>query len=110
MKFLQLNFLILCIWLGSALNINAQTVATDRIAEGSSKGTDHDERQSTLNLSRDLVRLGIASQNLVPDNPNLDARPLFQAALKYVAQHHTSILTVDHGSYYFLTSENAETY
>jgi len=31
----------------------------------------------TLNLSRDLVALGIAAQNLVPNNPALDARPLF---------------------------------
>jgi hypothetical protein len=30
-----------------------------------------------LNMSHDLVPLGIASQNLMPNNPSLDARPLF---------------------------------
>ena len=67
-------------------------------------------QHSTLNLSRDLVRLGIASQNLSPDDPNLDARPLFQAALQYVRLHHTGLVTLDHGAYYFLTPENTNTY
>jgi hypothetical protein len=33
-----------------------------------------------LNMSRDLVTLGIAQQNLTPNNPSLDARPLPNAA------------------------------
>jgi hypothetical protein len=70
----------------------------------------NDNQWSTLNLSHDLVRLGIASQNLVPGDPTLDARPLFQAALEYVAAHDTALVTLDHGSYYFLTSQNPETY
>ena len=41
---------------------------------------------ATLNLSRDLQSLGIAKQNLQPNNPNQDARPLFQAALAYAAK------------------------
>lgn len=63
----------------------------------------------TINLSRDLVRLGIASQNLTPNDPSLDARPLFQAAVEYVEAHGTSFVTLDHGAYYFLTPAN-ETY
>lgn len=99
MNFFRLYGLLLCICLGSALTVNAQAVA----AGGNPAG-------STLNLSHDLVSLGIASQNLVPGDPTLDARPLFQAALQYVAAHPTALITLDHGAYYFLTSQNAETY
>jgi hypothetical protein len=60
-----------------------------------------------LNMSHDLVSLGIASQNLAPNAPSLDARPLFQAAVQYVASHPVSLLTLDQGSYYFLTTGNA---
>jgi hypothetical protein len=59
----------------------------------------------TLNMSHDLVTLGIASQNLTPDDPALDARPLFQAALQYLIKHPMQTLTLDTGSYYLLTSE-----
>jgi hypothetical protein len=50
---------------------------------------------------------GIASQNLVPNNPSLDARPLFQAALQYVQSHSIQPLTLDSGSYYFLTYQQS---
>jgi hypothetical protein len=63
-----------------------------------------------LNLSRDLVKLGIASKNLAPNDPSLDARPLFQAALQYVKNAQMQRLTVDSGAYYFLTPENSTTY
>src|SRR5215471_2450745 len=65
---------------------------------------------STINLSRDLVRLGIASTNLVPDSPTFDARPLFQAALGYVKNHSIHRVTVDRGNYYFLTPQDTKTY
>jgi parallel beta-helix repeat protein len=61
--------------------------------------------QHTINLSHDLVRFGIASQNLLPNKPSVDARPLFQAALQYVASHNTALVTLDHGAYYFLTPQ-----
>ncbi|MBV9873632.1 MAG: hypothetical protein JO025_02790, partial [Verrucomicrobia bacterium] len=64
----------------------------------------------TINLSRDLVRLGIASQNLTPNDPSLDARPLFQAAVEYAEAHATHLITVDHGAYYFLTLQNETSY
>jgi hypothetical protein len=64
---------------------------------------------SSLNLSRDLVSLGIASENLAPDSPSLDARPLFEAGLQYVQNHHIPLLTVDRGSYYFLTPASGTT-
>jgi hypothetical protein len=64
----------------------------------------------TINLSRDLVRLGIASQNLSPNDPSLDARPLFQAAVQYVKVHAIHLMTLDQGAYYFLTPENETSY
>ena len=58
-----------------------------------------------LNMSKDLVSLGIASQNMTPNNSSLDSRPLFQAAVNYV-QGHPAIqtLTVDTGAYYLLSA------
>src|SRR5687767_8503029 len=64
----------------------------------------------TVSMSRDLVRLGIAGQNLVPDTPTLDARPLFQAAALYARSNGVRLLTVDRGSYYFLTPRYAFVY
>jgi hypothetical protein len=56
-----------------------------------------------LNMSHDLVSLGIASQNLMPNNPSLDSTPLFQAALNYVQNHPVQTLTLDTGAYYLLS-------
>jgi len=64
----------------------------------------------TINLSHDLVALGIAGQNLAPDRPQQDARPLFQAALAYAASHGTSVITADPGAYYFLTPQFPDRY
>lgn len=58
-----------------------------------------------LNLSRDLARLGIAASDMEPDRPDLDSRPLFQAAVDYVRQHRVARVTLDPGSYYFLTTQ-----
>jgi parallel beta-helix repeat protein len=56
-----------------------------------------------LNLSTDLVRLGIASHDMVPDRRELDSRPLFNAALEYVKSHGVGRVTLDSGAYYFLS-------
>src|SRR5258708_38337515 len=40
-----------------------------------------------VNISQDLVQLGIASQNAVPNSPSLDTRPLLQAAIQYAADN-----------------------
>ncbi len=58
-----------------------------------------------LNLSHDLVTLGIAGQNLTPNNPALDARPLIQAGANYAAIHGIPVVTVDNGDYYLLTDQ-----
>jgi len=59
--------------------------------------------QTTLNLSHDLVPLGIASQNMVPNSPALDAQPLFMAAVQYIQNNPVQVLTADPGAYYFMT-------
>jgi parallel beta-helix repeat protein len=63
-----------------------------------------------INLSHDLIRLGIAKQNLTPNTPTQDARPLFQAALKYAGKNQTQLITADQGAYYFLTPQYADRY
>jgi hypothetical protein len=63
-----------------------------------------------INLSHDLVPLGIAASNLSPDSPSTDARPLFQAALQYAASHPIRRITVERGAYYFLTPQDAGAY
>jgi hypothetical protein len=62
-----------------------------------------------INMSHDLVTLGIASQNLTPNDPSLDSRPLIQAAINYAQTHTVQTLTVDQGAYYLLseTQSNA---
>ena len=58
----------------------------------------------TINMTHDLVNLGIAAQNMIPNTPSLDARPLFQATLNYAQSHAIQTITVDTGSYYLLSS------
>jgi len=53
------------------------------------------------------MRLGIASTNLTPNQPTLDATPLLAQALNYAASNGVSLLQVDPGTYYFLTSQNS---
>jgi len=65
---------------------------------------------TTLNMSHDLVALGIAGQNMTPNNPALDARPLFSASIQYARTQGVTLITADSGAYYFLTSENSNYY
>jgi hypothetical protein len=58
---------------------------------------------TTLNLSTDLTTLGIASSNLVPNQPTLDSGPLFEAGVKYAASHQMTQVVATTGSYYFLS-------
>ncbi len=64
----------------------------------------------SINLSHDLVSLGIAKRNLTPNDPSLDARPLFQAALAYAAKNAAGLITADPGAYYFLTPQLPDRY
>src|SRR5689334_379916 len=58
-----------------------------------------------LNLSHDLVPLGIAAENMTPNNPGLDARPLLNAGTNYAVIHNIPLVTVDKGDYYLLTDQ-----
>ena len=58
---------------------------------------------AVLNLSHDLTILGIASQDMSPNLPALDARPLFEAGVQYAQTHSIPLITCDIGTYYFLT-------
>src|SRR5580704_18061871 len=65
---------------------------------------------TTLNLSHDLVSLGIAPANMTPGEPSLDSRPLLQAAIKYAIANSIANLIADPGAYYFLSLQNANTH
>ena len=57
----------------------------------------------TLNVSTDLVDKGIATTNLNPNQPALDARPLLNAAVTYAKNNGIKVITANPGNYYFLT-------
>jgi hypothetical protein len=61
--------------------------------------------QSTINMSHDLVGYGIASVNLTPNQPSLDAGPLLVQTVTYAQQNHVGTITADTGAYYFLTEQ-----
>jgi uncharacterized protein (TIGR03437 family) len=56
-----------------------------------------------LNLSTDLVGLGIAASNMTPDMPSLDSRPLLQSGVAYASAHHIPKVVAKRGHYYFLS-------
>jgi uncharacterized protein (TIGR03437 family) len=62
---------------------------------------------AVLNLSHDLVANGIATQNMAPNSPSLDARPLFEAGINYASKNHIPTVIADRGSYYFLTQNTS---
>ena len=93
-----------------AVTLCSAATAQSPAGTGSTGGAAPAAQSDIINLSHDLVRLGIAASNLPPDSPNTDARPLFQAALQYAASHPIHRITVDHGAYYFLTPQDATAY
>jgi uncharacterized protein (TIGR03437 family) len=58
---------------------------------------------AVLNLSHDLTTLGIAKQDMAPNMPALDARPLFEAGVQYAQAQSIPLITCDTGTYYFLS-------
>ena len=52
-------------------------------------------------MSEDLVRLGIASTNMVPDQPSLDAGPLFFRAVRYAQANNFGRVVADPGALLF---------
>lgn len=65
---------------------------------------DSGAQATRLNLSQDLVALGIASSNMVPNQPALDAGPLFMAGVAYAKTHGITTVVTDPGTYYFLST------
>jgi hypothetical protein len=102
-------------WAGAAMLVALCCIAAGQSPAGADGTVDAGPPQTTqsadaINLSRDLVRLGIAASNLPADSPSTDARPLFQAALQYARSHPIRRITVGHGAYYFLTPQDATAY
>src|SRR5215472_6653434 len=64
------------------------------------------QSSSVLNLSHDLVPNGIAAQNMAPDSPATDARPLFEAGLAYAVKNRVPIVSAVRGAYCFLTIDH----
>ncbi len=64
-------------------------------------------QSSTLNLSTDLVTLGIASANMVPNQPALDSGPLLESGVKYAASHKLASVVASTGAYYFLSGSTS---
>jgi hypothetical protein len=62
--------------------------------------------QTTLNLSQELTTLGIAGTNMTPNQPTLDAGPLFMAGVNYAKANGISTVVADPGAYYFLSIWN----
>jgi len=60
---------------------------------------------TTLNLSRDLVSLGIAANNMIPNQPSQDAGPLVRLGVAYAMTHQIGRVIADQGTYYFLSLE-----
>jgi uncharacterized protein (TIGR03437 family) len=60
--------------------------------------------QATLNLSEDLVPLGIATQNMAPNQPTLDAGPLILAGVRYAQANGMTTVIADPGAYYVQTA------
>jgi hypothetical protein len=59
--------------------------------------------QTTLNMPQDLIRLGIATANMTPNQQALDAGPLFLKAVQYAQNNQIGRVIADTGSYYFLS-------
>src|ERR1700722_19100800 len=60
-----------------------------------------------LNLSENLVSLGISAQNLAPNQPTLDAGPLVIQGVNYAVAARIPIVAVDPGAYYFLSLQSS---
>ena len=80
---MRLTLRILSLLLAFAVSMSAQT--------------------STLNLSTDLVSLGIAPANMAPNQPALNSGPLLESGVRYATSHQMSRVIASPGSYYFLS-------
>lgn len=61
-----------------------------------------------LNLSRDLVPLGVSATNMLPNQPTLDAGPLLVRGIEYAKSKGMTAVTVDPGAYFFLSLQSTD--
>jgi uncharacterized protein (TIGR03437 family) len=66
--------------------------------------------QTTLNVSQDLVRLGIASSNMLPNQPSQDSAPLLSLAIAYALANRISQIVANQGAYYLLNPQTSYAY
>ncbi len=58
-------------------------------------------QSDTIDVSKDLVGLGIAPKNMAPNDPSIDTGPLLAAAITYASTHGVGTVTIPTGDYYF---------
>src|SRR6267142_1102439 len=85
-----------------AANPGAARSATLSAGDQTLTVTQSGSTPTTLNLSQDLVALGIAASNMTPNQPALDAGPLFVQGVEYAKTHGIRMVVADPGAYYFL--------
>lgn len=61
-------------------------------------------RCATLNLSQDLVALGISATNMLPNQPAQDSGPLLVQGVEYAKTHGITNVVANQGTYYFLNT------
>ena len=66
--------------------------------------------QTTLNVSQDLVRLGIASSNMLPNQPSQDSAPLLSKAIAYALANRISQIVANQGAYYLINPQTPYSY
>ncbi|WP_413666318.1 hypothetical protein ACEN9X_17365 [Mucilaginibacter sp. Mucisp86] len=58
-------------------------------------------QKTVLDVSKDLISLGIAKANMLPGDKSLNSAPLLEAAVTYAANNNIPIVNIPKGSYYF---------
>jgi hypothetical protein len=87
--------------------VGSSTKASGKVVSGARSIKGPHVVATTLNLSQDLVSLGIASTNMVPNQPSLDAGPLFVQGVAYAMSHQMDKVIADKGTYYFLSLQSS---
>jgi len=60
----------------------------------------------SIDVSKDLIDLGISNKNLSPNDKSTDAGPLIEAAVQYAVSHKISKIIFPSGDYYFNSVRN----
>ncbi|SEO26921.1 Right handed beta helix region [Mucilaginibacter gossypiicola] len=93
------------------LNCGAETIAQAHEHTAPEKNSRTAKQYSVIDVSTDLKKMGIAQQNMLPDNNTIDAGPLLEAAVIYAGKHNYNKVNVPAGTYYFKSvRDNAHAY